>query len=49
MLTRQEPVFRIEQDALGAGRIVDHAAAEFRAVRTANDQRAHRVGSEIDA
>ena len=49
MLTSQEAVFRIKQDALRAGRIVDDPTAELGAVRTADDKRAHRVGSEIDA
>ena len=49
VLAGQEAVFRIEQHALRARRVVDHAAAEFGAVGTANDERAHRVCSEIDA
>ena len=49
MLAGEQAVVRVEQHALRAGRIVDHAAAEFRAVRTAHDERAHGIGSEIDA
>ena len=49
MLSRQMAVQRIEQDALGAGRIVDDAAAVFRAVGCANDKRPHRVGAKVDA
>ena len=49
MLPGQEPVFRIEQNPLGARRIIEDAGAVFRAVGGANDERAHRVGAEIDA
>ena len=49
MLPRQMAVARIEQHALRAAGIVDDRAAEFRAVGAADDERAHRVGAEIDA
>src|SRR5579863_2689412 len=48
MLTRQQAVLRVEQNPLRARRIIDHPAAVFRSVRTADDERAHRVGAEID-
>ena len=49
MLPGEKAVFRVEQDALSPRRIVDDAAAVFRAVGCAHDERAHRVGAEIDA
>ena len=49
VLPRQMVVLGIEQDALPAAGIVDDATAEFRAVRATHDQRAHRVGAEVDA
>ena len=49
ILPGEMAVDRIEQDALDAGRIVDDPAAKFGAVRATDDERAHRIGPEIDA
>ena len=41
MLTGEIVVFRIEEDALPAARVIHDVAAHFRAVGTSDDEAAH--------
>ncbi len=49
ILPRDLMIVGVEQNALIAAGVVDDAAADLGAVRAADDERAHRVGAEIDA